>query len=344
MDSKVLLNKLIAGEDLKRNEADGLMRSIMSGELSQSRIAAILTALRIKGETVDEITGFVSAMREKAISISPTRNGCVDTCGTGGDAQQTMNISTTVAFVAAGMGIPVAKHGNRAVSSKSGSADVLEALDINIAIDPHAVGDLIDQVGIGFLFAPAHHPAMKHVAPVRHELGVRTVFNLLGPMANPAGVKRQLIGVFDPELTGVVARVLGALGSEKVCVVHGLEGTDEVSIAGKTVVSFLNNGQVRTNTFVPEEVGIERCDISEIAGGSAEENAEHILDILNGKKGPRTDAVVLNAAFVAVVADIAKDLVDGVKIARETIDSGAALDRLNALREATHALGNGGQT
>jgi anthranilate phosphoribosyltransferase len=341
MTTKDMLMKLVEGDDLSRNEAVSLMTSMMSGEISQPKIAAILTALRIKGESVDEITGFVSAMRDKAIRITPTRDGLIDTCGTGGDVQQTFNISTATALVAAAMGVPVAKHGNRAISSKCGSADVLEALDVNINLEPDAIAKLVDDVGIGFLFAPAHHPAMKHVAPVRKELGIRTVFNLIGPLANPAGVKRQLVGVFRRDLTAVVAEVLRALGSEKVFVVHGLDGTDEVSITGETTVSYLENGHVHTMTFTPEDAELERADISRLSGGDAKENAGHVLDILKGKKGPRRDSVVLNAAFVAVLADRAKNLVEGARMAEETIDCGRALEVLTALRDTSRALGNG---
>jgi len=335
------LPRLVDHDNLTRNEAASLMRSMMSGEISHSKVAAVLTALRIKGETVDEITGFVSAMREKVIAISPRQDGVIDTCGTGGDAQQTFNISTATALVAAAMGIPVAKHGNRAISSKCGSADVLEALDIRLDLAPDKIAKLIDDVGIGFLFAPSHHPAMKHVAPVRKELGIRTIFNLIGPMANPANVKRQLIGVFRADLTTVVAEVLRALGSEKVFVVHGHDGMDEVSIAGETTVSYLENGHVHTMTFTPEDAGLERADISGLVGGDAEQNAAHLMDVLEGKKGPRRDAVVLNAAFVAVLAGRAKNLVDGAKIAQKAIDTGRALDILTTLRDTSNALGNG---
>ena len=343
MDTKAILNRLIDRHDLQRDEASALMHVIMTGEVSEVRTSAILTALRMKGETMDEIAGFVSAMRENAVRIVPTRTGLVDTCGTGGDSRHTFNISTATAIVAAGMDIPVAKHGNRAVSSSCGSADVLEALDVNIDLAPAAVAALIDRVGIGFMFAPHHHPAMKHVAPVRRELGARTVFNLLGPLTNPAGVKRQLLGVFRRDLTEVVARVLQALGSEKVFVVQGLDGTDEVSLSGETAMSVLANGTVKTSTFSPEEAGIERADLSTLGGGDAKENAAHIMDILRGKEGPRRDAVVLNTAFVAMVADKAATPGDGVKLARETIDSGAALERLYALRDVSHTLSDGQQ-
>ncbi|MDH3214703.1 MAG: anthranilate phosphoribosyltransferase [Candidatus Krumholzibacteria bacterium] len=341
MTTKALLAKLVDRQDLTRAEAESLMVSMMSGDISPTRLAAILTALRVKGESVDEITGFVSAMRARSVHVLPRRNGVIDTCGTGGDAQHTFNISTATALVAAGMGVPVAKHGNRAVSSSCGSADVLEALQISVDIEPEAVAQLIDGVGIGFLFAPHHHPAMKHVAPVRRDLGIRTVFNLLGPLANPAGVKRQLIGVFREDLTEVVAKVLRSLGSEKVFVVHGRDGTDEVSLSGDTTVSLLENGHVHTMTFTPEDAELERADITELSGGDAAENAGHIRDILGGKKGPRRDVVVLNAAFVAVLTDKARNLVQGAAIAQETIDSGRALRVLDELRRVTDALRNG---
>ena len=342
MTNQDFLSKLINREDLTRGEAETLMRSMMSGDTSHTQAAALLTALRIKGESVDEITGFVSAMREKTVRVVPHQDGVIDTCGTGGDSQQTFNISTATALVAAAMGIPVAKHGNRAVSSRCGSADVLEALGVIIKLGPDKVAKLVDEVGIGFLFAPEHHPAMKHVAPVRKELGIRTVFNLIGPMANPANVKRQLIGVFDGNLTTTVCEVLRALGSEKVFVVHGQDGTDEVSITGETTVSYLEHGHIHTMTFTPEDAELDRADISDLSGGSAEENAKHIIDIFEGKKGARRDAVVLNAAFVAVLADRAKSLVEGARLAEEVIDSGKALALLSDLRDASQALGNGG--
>jgi len=344
MSTNGTLQKLIEQQDLDREEARALMDSIVSGKLAGSKIAAILTALRIKGETVEEITGFVSSMREKVLRIKPKRNGLVDTCGTGGDAQQTFNISTVTAIVAAAMGIPIAKHGNRAVSSKCGSADLLEELGVKLDLGPESVADLIDEVGIGFLFAPAHHPAMKHVAPVRKEMGIRTVFNLIGPLTNPAGVNRQLIGVYRKDLTETVARVLHALGSEKVFVVHGLEGTDEVSIAGETVVSILDHERIRTATFTPEDAGVNRAPISELQGGTARENAELVLEILNGRPGPRRDAVVLNTAFVAVVADRVKNLEEGAVLARETIDSGRAREVLQNLIDTSQTIGNEDRT
>lgn len=338
MTSRDILNKVIARESLSRNEAELLMHDIVNGDVTPTQAAGILTALRMKGETVEEIAGFVTALRRNAISIRPTSQGVIDTCGTGGDGAHTFNISTTTAIVAAAMDVPVAKHGNRAVSSKCGSADVLEALGVNLDLTPDDVARLIDEVGIGFLMAPAHHPAMKNVAPVRRELGVRTVFNILGPMANPAGVKRQLIGVFDGNLTEVIARVLGELGSEKVFVVHGKDGLDEVSITGETAVSILERGHVHTMTFTPKDAGLQRATLSDIAGGSAEENAGIVTSILDGRKGPQRDAVVLNAAFVSVLADRTKHLLEGAQFAQEVIDSGKARTVLDNLREASRSL------
>jgi anthranilate phosphoribosyltransferase len=332
------IDRLIDRQDLTRDAAQALLVSIMDGDLTAPQIAAILTALRMKGETVDEIAGFAAAMRDKAVAVKTKRSGLVDTCGTGGDARHTFNISTAAALVAAAMGIPVAKHGNRAVSSKCGSADVLEALGVNIDLAPDQTGRLIDRVGIGFLFAPRYHPAMKHAAPVRRQMGVRTVFNILGPLTNPAGVKRQLIGVFKQDLTEVVCRVLRALGSEKVYVAHGLDGTDEVSLAGQTQITALENGTIRTFRFTPEEAGLERADLSALSGSSPEENAGHIKEVLAGCNGARSDATLLNAGFVAALTGITPDPREGVRLAREAIRSGRALKLLDALREESHGL------
>ena len=329
---KQTIERLLQREDLSRDEATSLMGSIMSGDLSEAQIAAVLIGLRAKGETVPEIAGFVSAMRERAVRIHPQRADLVDTCGTGGDGLHTFNISTATALVAAGAGAGVAKHGNRAVSSKCGSADVLEALGVTIDVAPDSVAELIDTVGIGFMFAPHHHPAMKHVAPVRRELGIRTVFNLLGPLTNPAGVKRQLVGVFDPALTETVAGVLRELGSEKVYVVHGGDGSDEVSICAETAVSVLDGGEIRSYRFTPESVGLERARASDLAGGDAAANAGIIEEILAGAPGPRRDAVVLNAAFVIDAAGRASSIEEGVGLAADAIDSGRAMQLLESLR------------
>jgi anthranilate phosphoribosyltransferase len=331
------LETLLRGESLSREDASTLMGSIVSGELSEAQIAGVVVALRAKGETVDEIAGFVATLREKAIRVTPARNGLVDTCGTGGDGTHTFNISTAAAFVAAGAGVGVAKHGNRALSSQCGSSDVLEALGV-LTVAPERVADVIDRAGIGFMFAPAHHPALKHAAGVRRELGVRTVFNLLGPMANPAFVRRQLVGVFDPRLTETVARVLSSLGSGKVYVVHGSDGSDEVTIAGETRVSALPEGRVETFSFSPESVGLQRADPGALRGGGPAENARTILSILDGAPGPRRDAVVLNAAFVISAADRAATIQDGVRLAQEAIDNGRARAVLDNLRTITARL------
>lgn len=335
---KEVLERIIEGRDLNSGEARSLMLSIMGGELEESRLAAVLTALRMKGETIDEIAGFAAAMREKAVPVTPRSSGLVDTCGTGGDGRHTFNVSTAAALLAAAMGIPVAKHGNRAVSSKCGSADVLEALGVKIDLPPGQVAELIDRVGIGFLFAPNLHPAMKHAMPVRRQLGIRTVFNILGPLTNPAGVKRQLTGVFRADLTETFCRVLLALGTERAFVVHGMDGTDEVSLSGETRVSSLENGIVKTFVFTPEEAGLERADIARIEGALPEENAAQIRSVLSGADGARTDAALLNAGFVATLAGHVPDPAAGVAAARETIRSGRAAELLKSLCEVSHAL------
>jgi anthranilate phosphoribosyltransferase len=331
------LENLLKRRNLTREEASVLMDAIVSGELSDAQIAAVIVALRAKGETVEEIAGFVSSLRDKVIRVTAARDGLVDTCGTGGDGTHTFNISTAAALVAAGAGVGIAKHGNRALSSQCGSADVLDALGIeNVA--PDRVSDVIDRAGIGFMFAPAHHPALKHAAAARKALGVRTVFNLLGPLANPAFVRRQLVGVFDPNLTETVARVLHSLGSERVFVVHGSDGSDEVTVAGETRVTSLHDGVINTFTFVPESVGISRAKTEELRGGSPAENAASISSILDGNKGPRRDAVVLNAGFVIAVAGRAESIQDGVIMAAESIDNGRARAVLDNLRIITNRI------
>jgi anthranilate phosphoribosyltransferase len=333
-----ILERLLAGRNLGLEEASALMESIMEGELSEPQLAAILIALRCKGETVEEIAGLARAMRAKALPVVTASGDLVDTCGTGGDARQTFNISTAAALVAAAMEIRVAKHGNRAVSSRCGSADVLEALGVRIDLPPEAVGKLIDHVGIGFLFAPRHHPAMRHAAPVRRQLGVRTIFNLLGPLTNPAGVRRQLLGVFRADLTETMARVLQTLGATKAFVVHGLDGTDEVSVCEETIVSVLDHDEVRTLRFAPEDAGIARAGRDALRGGTAAENAIDMEALLAGANGPRRDAVLLNAGFVAMAADRATDIREGVALARQALESGRARCVLQQLREASHAL------
>lgn len=333
-----VLEKLTRRESLNRTEAETLMRAIMSGALTDPQVAGILVGLRAKGETVDEIAGFARAMRAKSTRIRLRANDAVDTCGTGGDAASTFNVSTATALVAAGMGVTVAKHGNRAVSSSCGSADVLEALGVNITLDPVKGSVLIDRTGIGFLFAPSFHPAMKHAATARRDLGLRTVFNLLGPMTNPAGVRRQLIGVYDPRLTETVALVLQKLGSHRVYVVHGEDGCDEVSITGATTVSELKDGKVRTYRFHPDSVGIPLAAPQAIEGGTAEQNAEHIESVLSGAPGPRRNVVLLNAAFAALAAGRANSVAHGVTMAAQSIDTGAARDKLEQLKRVSHEI------
>lgn len=338
--STALLSALIAGQDLDCDQAHGLMRSVMAGEIPPARLAGLLVALRAKGESVDEIAGFARAMREGAVAIRPAtsgHSGLLDTCGTGGDGTGTFNISTATALVCAAMGIRVAKHGNRAVSSKCGSADVLEALGVNLDVTPQRVSDLIDEVGIGFMFAPRLHPAMKHAMPARLELGVRTVFNVLGPLTNPAGADRQLLGVFDPDLCEPLARVLGALGSARAYVVHGHGGLDEVSLLGPTFVAALQDGAVTTSTFEPGQAGLTICAPEDLAGGDPEFNAAIIRGILGGEEGPKTDAVLLNAGFAAVLAGLAGDPAGGVQAARNTLAQGRGTDLLDRFVAASHA-------
>ena len=330
------ISKVVDGADLSQEEAAATMNEIMSGEATPAQIACFITALRIKGETVDEITGCAKVMREKVTRIESQADLLVDTCGTGGDGAHTFNISTTAALVAAGAGLHIAKHGNRSVSSRSGSADVLKALGVNIEADAATVGRCIDEVGIGFLFAPALHPAMKYAIGPRREIGIRTIFNILGPLTNPAGATVQVLGVYAPELTETLANVLKNLGSDHVFVVHGADGLDEITITDKTHVSQLADGQVRSFTIDPEDFGISRSDISSLVGGTAEENAQMTLDILKGEKGPKRDIVLLNSAAAIMAGGKAANLVEGIQLAAESIDSGKALGKLELLRRASN--------
>ena len=332
-----LMERLLDGIDLSADEARALMTEIMAGRVAPARIAACLAALRGKGETVEEITGFAAAMREAAETVEIGLPDLLDTCGTGGDARGTFNISTATALVVAGMGLHVAKHGNRAVSSKCGSADVLEALGVIVDLPPARAATLVETAGVGFLFAPRHHPAMKHAMPVRREMGARTVFNVLGPLTNPAGVRRQLLGVYRPELTVTLAQVLGRLGSERAFVVCGHDGVDEVSATGPTHVAELRDGEVCEYSFRPEFAGLGCCRLDDLSGGDAETNAGHIRDVLNGFAGPRRDAVLLNAGFCAVLAGLTDDPAEGVAIAAEAIDEGRAARVLERLVSGTQA-------
>ncbi|MFT5369926.1 MAG: anthranilate phosphoribosyltransferase [Candidatus Latescibacterota bacterium] len=328
--------KLIDGQNLTRDEMTGVMNQIMSGEATDAQIGAFLIALRIKGESVDEIVGAAAVMREKATLITTKHRVVVDTCGTGGDHSGTFNISTTAAFVVAGSGLCVAKHGNRAATSRSGSADVLKALGVNIEASPETMSRCLDEVGIGFLFAVSLHGAMKYAIGPRREVGARTIFNALGPLTNPAGATRQVIGVYSPALTETLATVLGTLGSEHVFVVHGLDGLDEMTLTGPTRVSELKNGSVSTYDVSPSDFGLSQASASDLAGGEADENAAMTLAILKGETGPKRDIVLLNAAAAIVAGGKAADLAEGVKVAAEAIDSGNALAKLDGLRDESN--------
>jgi anthranilate phosphoribosyltransferase len=331
---QILIEKAEAGTHLSRQEAESAMEEILSGRAGEDSIVALLSALRTKGETIEELVGFARAMRHHATPIftdtSHTNELLVDTCGTGGDASGTFNISTTAAFVAAGAGVRVAKHGNRSISSKCGSADVLEALGISLDVTPERVGAAINEIGIGFLFAPALHTAMRHAMPARRRLG-RTAFNLLGPLTNPAGARAQIAGVFSADVVEKVASVLAELGVERAFVVHGAGGLDEISLAGETKVGEVRGGVVRVYEITPEDFGLGRAPISAISGGDAAHNAALIRAILTGESGPRRDIAIANAAAALVAAGRAVDFLDGARVAAESIDSGAALKKLDAL-------------
>jgi anthranilate phosphoribosyltransferase len=336
VEIKALIGQVATGAALSRDAAFDAFESMMSGEVTPSQIGGLLMALRVRGETVEEITGAVAAMRGKMLCVVAPVDA-IDVVGTGGDASGSYNISTCAAFIVAGAGVPVAKHGNRALSSRSGAADVLMALGVKIDIGPEAIGTCIREAGIGFMFAPAHHPAMKHVGPTRVELGTRTIFNLLGPLSNPAGVKRQMVGVFSRQWVEPLAQVLKNLGSERAYVVHGSDGLDEITTAGTTAVASLENGVVRCFEIAPEDVGLPRTKPEALRGGNAEANAEALKAVLEGIKGPYRDVAVLNAAAALVVAAKAKDLAHGVALAQHAIDSGEAegsLDRLIAVSNA----------
>jgi anthranilate phosphoribosyltransferase len=328
-DIKPVLAKVADGATLSREETSAAFATLMSGEATPSQIAGLLMAMRVRGETEDEFAGAVEAMRAKMLTVDAPA-GAIDIVGTGGDAKGSLNVSTATSFVVAGCGVKVAKHGNRALSSKSGSADVLKALGVNLELSPGQITDCIEEAGVGFMFAPAHHSAMRHVGPTRTELGTRTIFNLLGPMCNPAGVKRQLLGVFSPRWLITIAKVLGELGSEKVWVVHG-GGYDEVSITGETHVAALENGSVRTFEISPASAGLPVHAESEIAGGDAEFNAAALKAMLMGEKSAFRDMVLLNAAAALVVADRVPDLYSGAEMAIASIAHGHALGVLEKL-------------
>lgn len=328
------LNQLINGQDLSFAEMQALMRQVMSGELTHAQMAAMLVALRIKGESVDEIAAAASVMRELSTKVATLASPhLIDTCGTGGDGIQTFNVSTVSALVAAAAGAKVAKHGGRSVSSSCGSADVLEALGVNVNLTPAQVASAVEEIGIGFMFAPNHHSAMKHAAPVRRELGVRTLFNLLGPLTNPANAKRQIMGVFSPALTVKLAQVLQQLGSEHVLVVCGADGMDEISFTGDSHVAELKNGQVSAYTINPAQFGLPLHTLASIQIDNAEQSKAMILAVLNGELGAARDIVLLNAGAAIYVAGLADSLAAGINKAAEVIDQGLALAKLNALQQ-----------
>jgi anthranilate phosphoribosyltransferase len=330
---KDVLQQLLNRQDLTHAQMLDIMRQVMQGELTQAQIAGLLIGLRMKGETVEEISAAAQVMRELStkVEIRDTAH-LVDTCGTGGDGIQTFNVSTVSAFVAAAAGAKVAKHGGRSVSSTCGSADVLEALGVSVNLSPRQVADAVDRIGIGFMFAPNHHSAMKHAAPVRRELGVRTLFNLLGPMTNPAGAKRQVMGVFHKDLTGLLARVLQRLGSEHVMVVHGADGMDEISFTGDTYVAELKDGEVREYVLNPTRFGMPVQDVQAIRIKDAAESKAMVLDVLAGNAGPARDIVLLNAGAAIYVSGVADSIEAGIAKAEEVIDSGAALKKLDQLK------------
>ena len=331
-DFKSLIGKVAGGEALSVEEARDAFDVIMSGEATPSQIGGFLMALRVRGESVDEITGAVTTMRAKMLTVEAPEDA-IDIVGTGGDGSGTYNISTCAALVVAACGVPIAKHGNRALSSKSGAADVLIALGVDIDIGPEKIAQCILNAGVGFMFAPAHHAAMKHVGATRVELGTRTIFNLLGPLSNPARTRRQVIGVFAPQWVEPVAHVMKNLGAERVWVCHG-DGLDEITTTGETKVAELKDGKVTTFSVTPEDAGLKRAALADLKGGSGEDNAAAIRELLAGKKDPFRDVVLINAAAALVVAGKEADLKDGVKQAAKAIDSGAAravLDRLVAV-------------
>jgi anthranilate phosphoribosyltransferase len=336
-DFKAFIAKVAAGNALTRDEASHAFDRMMSGEATPSQMGAMLMAMRVRGETVEEITGAASTMRAKMTKVAAPPDA-IDVVGTGGDASGSYNVSTCAALIVAGCGVPVAKHGNRALSSKSGAADVLGALGVKIELRPDEITRCIYEAGIGFMFAPAHHPATKNVAPTRVELGTRTIFNLLGPISNPAGVKRQMIGVFSRQWIEPIAQVSKLLGSETVWVAHGSDGLDEITTSGPTHIAALENGVVRTFDIIPEDIGIARVKPEALKGGDAQANAAALMTVLKGNKGPYRDIAVFNAAASLIVAGKAKDLKEGAALAAKSLDSGEAEGRLERLIRVSNAL------
>jgi len=325
-----LIGKVATGAALSRDEAARAFDQMMSGEATPSQMGALLMALRVRGETVDEITGAVTTMRAKMLRVAAPPDA-IDVVGTGGDASGSFNISTCAALIVAGAGVPVAKHGNRALSSRSGAADVLTALGVNIDLAPDKIAHCISEAGIGFMFAPAHHPAMKNVGSTRVELGTRTIFNLLGPLSNPAGVRRQMVGVFSRQWTEPLAQVLKNLGCDRAWVVHGSDGLDEITTCGPTSVTALEDGKIRSFEIAPEDVGLARAKVEQLRGGDAAANAQAVEDVLEGKPSPFRDVALFNAAAALVVAGKAADLKQGLQLATKSLDSGEAEGRLDRL-------------
>jgi anthranilate phosphoribosyltransferase len=340
MTPQEALTRVIEHREIFREEMLSLMRSIMTGEVPPTLIAAILVGLRVKKETIGEIAAAAEVMREFATRVPVADEPClIDTCGTGGDAAHTFNISTAAMFAAAAAGAKIAKHGGRSVSSKCGSADVLEALGANINLKPETVARTIEQTGIGFMFAPNHHAAMKYAAPVRRELGVKTIFNILGPLTNPAGARQQLMGVFHPDLVGIQARVLQRLGSRRVMIVHGMESLDEISLSGPTLIGELREGEVHEYTINPEDFGFRACEAEAVRVDGVEKSKAMLLAALENQEGPARDIVALNAGASIYIAGLAPSLSDGVGRARETLRSGEARRKLDEFVSATQAPG-----
>ncbi len=332
------IDTVVSGQSLSMEDASLVMREIMEGEATPAQLGAFLTALALKGETTQEIAGMAKVMREMALQVK-VDGELIDTVGTGGDGKNTFNISTATAFVAAGAGLKVAKHGNRAASGSCGSADVLEALGVQIELSPEAVAQCVNEVGVGFMFAPAFHPAMRYAGPVRREIGIRTVFNILGPLTNPAGAQTQLLGVAFPELGGIMAEVLGFLGSHHAMIVHGHGGLDEISLSGDTSVWEVRGGEVEEWTLHVEDTGLPETPIEAIQGGTKEENAATMRRVFQGEQGPVRDMVLLNSAGVLMVGDKAESIRKGVEMSVGIIDSGAALAKLDQMIEVTQRLG-----
>jgi anthranilate phosphoribosyltransferase len=334
---KEAITSLISGKSLTMDEAASVMEEIMSGEVTPAQFGAFVTALRLKGETVDEITGLAKTMRSKAVPVT-IAGPLVDTCGTGGDGAHTFNISTAAAFVAAGAGLKVAKHGNRAMSSQCGSADVLEALGVKIDLNAEQVQKCLNEAGIGFMFAPMFHPAMKYAAAPRREIGIRTVFNIIGPLTNPAGAGAQVLGVADETLVEKLAQVLKRLGCRHALVVHGEDGLDEITVTGKTRVCELKDGDIKSYSISPEDFGLSTAGLGSLRGGTLEENADLLRRVLVSIPGPQQDVVLMNAAAVLLAGDRVETMQQGIDLARKVIDSGKALDKLEQMVECSQSL------